>query len=69
MAEFELEVLQPERVFFKDKVEMIVLRTIDGEIGIMANHQPIVVPIGIGKLRIKKMESGEKQPLLVVCLR
>ncbi|ADQ46148.1 ATP synthase F1, epsilon subunit [Caldicellulosiruptor kronotskyensis 2002] len=54
MAEFELEVLQPERVFFKDKVEMIVLRTIDGEIGIMANHQPIVVPIGIGKLRIKK---------------
>lgn len=49
---------------------MIVLRTIDGEIGIMANHQPIVVPIGIGKLRIKKrMESGEKQPLLVVCLR
>ena len=54
MAEFELEVLQPERIFFKDKVEMIVVRAIDGEIGIMAGHEPIVTPIGIGKLRIKK---------------
>jgi len=54
MAEFELEVLQPERVFFKDKVEMIVVRAIDGEIGVMAGHEPIVTPIGIGKLRIKK---------------
>lgn len=54
MAEFELEVLQPERVFFKDKVEMIVVRAIDGEIGIMAGHEPIIIPIGIGKLRIKK---------------
>lgn len=54
MAEFELEVLQPERVFFKDKVEMIVVRAIDGEIGVMAGHEPIVIPVGIGKLRIKK---------------
>ncbi|AZT90286.1 ATP synthase F1 subunit epsilon [Caldicellulosiruptor changbaiensis] len=54
MSTFELEVLQPERVFFKDKVEMIVVRAIDGEIGVMAGHEPIVTPIGIGKLRIKK---------------
>ncbi|WAM30547.1 ATP synthase F1 subunit epsilon [Caldicellulosiruptor naganoensis] len=54
MAEFELEVLQPERVFFKDRVEMIVVRAIDGEVGVMAGHEPIVTPIGIGKLRIKK---------------
>lgn len=54
MSEFELEVLQPERIFFKDKVEMIVVRAIDGEIGIMAGHEPIVTPIGIGKLKIKK---------------
>lgn len=33
---------------------MIVVRAIDGEIGIMAGHEPIVTPIGIGKLRIKK---------------
>ena len=54
MAEFELEILQPERVFFKDKVEMFVVRAIDGEIGVMAGHEPIIIPIGIGKLRIKK---------------
>ncbi|WAM34876.1 ATP synthase F1 subunit epsilon [Caldicellulosiruptor morganii] len=54
MAEFELEVLQPERIFFKDRVEMIVVRAIDGEIGVMAGHEPIITPIGIGKLKIKK---------------
>ena len=54
MAEFDIEILQPERIFLKDKVEMIVITAIDGEIGIMAYHEPIVIPIGIGKLRIKK---------------
>jgi F-type H+-transporting ATPase subunit epsilon len=33
---------------------MIVLKTPDGEIGILANHEPIVVAVTVGPLRIKK---------------
>ena len=55
---FKLEIWTPEKVFFSDNVEMIVLRTTHGEMGILAGHVPVVAAVAVGTTRIRK-ENGE----------
>ncbi|EOC99445.1 F0F1 ATP synthase subunit epsilon [Caldisalinibacter kiritimatiensis] len=57
MSEFTLEIVTPDRKFFEDKVEMVIVRGIEGDIGILKNHTPLVTPLDIGKIRIK--QNGE----------
>ena len=40
---FKFQVVAPNRVFYEDEVEMVVFNTENGEIGIMANHVPILI--------------------------
>lgn len=51
---FYLEIITPDRRFFSGDVETVILRTPEGEIGILKNHMPIVVAVDIGPVRIKK---------------
>lgn len=51
---FNLEIITPERKFYTGDVEMIVLRTPEGEMGILKEHTPMVVAVAIGPIRIKK---------------
>lgn len=53
-ATFDLEIVTPERKFFSDEVEMVILRTPDGEMGILKGHAPMVVAVDIGPIQIKK---------------
>lgn len=34
----KLEVITPSKVFFRDRVEMVIVRTLDGDEGFMAGH-------------------------------
>lgn len=54
---FYLEIVTPERKFFSGEVEMVVLRTTDGEIGILKGHIPMVIAVDIGPIRI--LQGGE----------
>ncbi|QIB27650.1 F0F1 ATP synthase subunit epsilon [Caloranaerobacter azorensis] len=54
MPKFTLEIVTPDRKFFEDEVEMVIVRGIEGDIGILKNHTPMVTPLSIGKIRIKK---------------
>ena len=42
-AQFELEILTPERQFFVGLAEAIVLPSIDGSYGVQAGHEPVVI--------------------------
>lgn len=68
MAETECklccEVVSPERVVFSGDAEMVVARGVEGELGIMAGHVPIVTPLQIGELRV--ITSGEQQYIAVL---
>jgi F-type H+-transporting ATPase subunit epsilon len=55
---FKLEIMTPERVFYSDNVEMVIVATPQGELGILAGHMPLVAAIAVGSGRIKK-ENGE----------
>ena len=54
MKLFQFEVVTPERVFYTDEVEMISFQSQDGEIGIMANHEPMLIVNRVCVLKIKK---------------
>ena len=51
---FKFEVVTPEKVFYSDDVELIVFNRSDGEMGVMEGHEPMVVAMDIGELKITK---------------
>lgn len=51
---FQLEIVTPDRKFYDDQVEMVIVRTPEGDTGILKNHIPTVTPLSIGIIKIKK---------------
>ena len=53
MSDFLLEIITPEKQFFKGSVEAIRCETLGGEIGVLKGHQPMVAALKIGEIRLK----------------
>ncbi len=56
---FRLEVISPDRIFFDDMVEMVELRTTEGDIGVLKGHIPLTAVVAPGIMKIKA--SGEEK--------
>lgn len=50
---FHLEVVTPDRKFFDGNVLMVIVPAVDGSLGILWGHEPMVTVIKEGLLRIK----------------
>lgn len=59
MAAFHLKVLTVDKTFFDGDVDRIVVRTTQGDVGILPNHVPYVAALGIGGLTI--IQNGERR--------
>lgn len=53
------EVVSPERVVYSGEVDMVVAHGVEGELGIMSHHIPIVTPLEIGEFRAKNDNEQE----------
>mgnify|MGYP003291149140 CR=1 FL=1 len=51
---FKLQIISPDRVFYDDMVEMVELRTTEGDIGILKGHIPLTAVTVPGVLTIHK---------------
>jgi F-type H+-transporting ATPase subunit epsilon len=60
---FDLEILTPDQKIFKEKVESVNVNTIDGEMGILANHAPLCAVLNKGKIKIKLSKESKKEYL------
>jgi F-type H+-transporting ATPase subunit epsilon len=49
-----LEIVTPERLAYEDDVDMVIVPGVEGELGILPHHAPLVTTLGLGELRIKK---------------
>jgi F-type H+-transporting ATPase subunit epsilon len=47
-----VEIVTPERIVYTNEVRMVVAPTIDGEIGILPLHAPLVSPLDPGEIRV-----------------
>lgn len=53
-SQFALEIVTPEKVFYNDEVEMVIMRTTNGDRAILKDHIPFVAGLVEGQLRVKK---------------
>jgi F-type H+-transporting ATPase subunit epsilon len=57
---YNLEIVTPDQKFFEGQTEMCIVRTTEGDIGILNDHEPLVAPVSIGKIRIRKDGAFEE---------
>ncbi|OGE19965.1 ATP synthase F1 subunit epsilon [Candidatus Daviesbacteria bacterium RIFCSPLOWO2_01_FULL_43_38] len=54
MSQLHLKVVTPEKAIFDSEAEMVSVKTLDGEIGILPHHINLMAQVVPGELRIKK---------------
>jgi F-type H+-transporting ATPase subunit epsilon len=54
-----LEIVTPERLAYSDTVDAVTLPGIEGELGVLPHHAPLVSTLGLGELRIRKGGAEE----------
>ena len=53
MNTYPLEIVTPDGMIFNSEVERLIVRAINGDVCILKNHADYVVPLGIGRARVK----------------
>jgi F-type H+-transporting ATPase subunit epsilon len=54
-----LEIVTPERLAYSDMIDSVQLPGIEGELGVLPHHAPLVSMLGVGELRIRKAGAEE----------
>ena len=54
MATMKLEIVTAERLVYSDEVDVLVAPGIDGELGILPHHAPLLTVLKPGELRLVK---------------
>lgn len=54
-----VEIVTPEKIVYTNEVEMVVAPTIDGEIGVLPLHAPLVGALKGGEVRVKQGDVVE----------
>ena len=49
MMPFNLKIVTPDGLFFDGQAEQLIVRTVTGDIGIMARHMNYLAPLGMGR--------------------
>jgi F-type H+-transporting ATPase subunit epsilon len=54
-----LEIVTPERQVFSEEVDAVVCPGVEGEIGVLPHHAPLLTTLGFGELRIRRAGQEE----------
>jgi len=63
MPKLSFEIVTAERVVYSDEVDVVVAPGIEGQLGILAQHAPLMTMLQPGELMIRK--DGEEQSIFV----
>jgi F-type H+-transporting ATPase subunit epsilon len=63
MANLKLDIVTAEGVVYSDEVDVVVAPGIEGQLGILPHHAPLMTTLQPGELRVRK--SGEKFSLAI----
>ena len=56
---FHLRIFEADSVFFEGEAESVIVPTIDGEYGVLADHENIVVPIEPGQMVFRPADGKD----------
>ena len=65
MTTFPLKIVTPDGLLFDGEAERLVVRTIDGDVAILARHINCVLPLGMGRATVV---DGENQRRYAACI-
>ena len=65
MSEFHLQIVTPDGVFFDGTAQKIVVKTTEGDVGILARHADYLAPIGIGKATVFGVDGKKRDAACV----
>ena len=51
-AKYTLEIITPERIFFKGDVESVIIPAPDGYMSIQRMHEPMVIALKVGEMKL-----------------
>ena len=60
MRTFPLQIITPEKIFFEGEVQRVIVRTTEGDVGILAAHEKYVAALPSGALRITMADGTER---------
>ena len=59
MATFPLELVTPERMLFSEEVESIRAPGVDGSLGVLAGHAPLLTELTTGLIKVTLADGSE----------
>lgn len=65
MTTFPLKIVTPDGLLFDGEAERLVVRTIDGDVAILARHINCVLPLGMGRATVV---DGENRRRYAACI-
>ena len=63
MAKVQLDITTPRRVVYSNEIDMLIARAIDGNIGIMPGHTPLVTALENSVVRVKNNDEEIPIPI------
>jgi F-type H+-transporting ATPase subunit epsilon len=60
VSTFLLEIVTPERKVYAEQASMIVVKGVAGELGILPNHIPLVTPLKIAPITVKRQGQSDQ---------
>ena len=52
MSTFPLQMITPEKIFFEGDVQRVIVRTTEGDVGILAKHEKYVAALPSGPVKV-----------------
>lgn len=67
MAYLQVEIVTPDGLSYENQqAKLVVVRTVEGDLGILPNHAPIIVPLAIDVVRIKAEVNAKEQDVVAI---
>jgi F-type H+-transporting ATPase subunit epsilon len=58
-----LEIVTPEKLAFAEDVDSVVCPGVEGELGVLPHHAPLLTTLGVGELRIRR--GGDEESFAI----
>jgi F-type H+-transporting ATPase subunit epsilon len=64
-TKLSVELVSPDRLVWQGEADLVVVKTVEGEIGIMPNHSPVLAELAEGSV-MRVLEGGQQQLIAAV---
>lgn len=61
-----VKIVTPDGVVYDHHAHLLIVNAIDGELGIMRGHEPIIAPLKIAEVRVQRVDGSDHENHIAV---